>query len=103
MELGSHTVTHPNLLLLTRDEVKSELLASKQKIEEESGGKCVSFCYPHGLCSPEIGTLVSNAGYRVAVTTKKPGWNTSATNIFNLNRAYIPRSAKVHRLALGLS
>lgn len=43
---GSHTVTHPQLRLTTREQQEYELRQSKSSIEDEIGGEVESFCYP---------------------------------------------------------
>jgi peptidoglycan-N-acetylglucosamine deacetylase len=45
-EIGSHTLTHPDLTTLTDDRVTDEVLDSKSLIESRTGKKCVSLAYP---------------------------------------------------------
>ena len=46
-EIGSHTLTHPNLPTLTDDQVAVEVADSKSLIESRTGKKCVSLAYPY--------------------------------------------------------
>jgi len=48
MEIGSHTVTHPNLAQLEKRSLFEELIHSKQKIEKEIGKEVISIAYPTG-------------------------------------------------------
>ena len=67
MEIGSHTVTHPNLTLIPRDESRRELQNSKEKLEQLLGSEVVSFAYPYGALSASAKELAEEAGYRFAV------------------------------------
>jgi len=46
-EIGSHTLTHPDLTPLTDQQVTDELADSKKLIESHTGKKCVSLAYPY--------------------------------------------------------
>jgi peptidoglycan/xylan/chitin deacetylase (PgdA/CDA1 family) len=46
-EIGSHTLTHPDLTKKTDDQVTGELLGAKELIESHTGKKCVSLAYPY--------------------------------------------------------
>jgi peptidoglycan/xylan/chitin deacetylase (PgdA/CDA1 family) len=48
MEIGSHTVTHPNLSTLSKVALHNELIASKRKIEKEIGQEVICIAYPGG-------------------------------------------------------
>jgi peptidoglycan/xylan/chitin deacetylase (PgdA/CDA1 family) len=47
-EIGSHTVTHPNMGLLSRDEAEQELVESKKTLENHLERPCRLFAYPFG-------------------------------------------------------
>jgi len=101
IEIGSHTVTHPNLELLARDEVVGELGDSKSRIELELGMPCQSFCYPYGKYSPGVQKLVREAGYRCATSTICPGRNLSGQDAFLLQRYSI--TSEPYKLGYELS
>jgi peptidoglycan/xylan/chitin deacetylase (PgdA/CDA1 family) len=46
--LGSHTVNHPNLTLVSHDAVRIELLESKRTIENYAQKPVEAFAYPYG-------------------------------------------------------
>lgn len=48
MEIGSHTYSHPNLLKLTKKEIKKELTKNKKLIKEYTGEKPTLFRPPYG-------------------------------------------------------
>ncbi len=101
IEIGSHTVTHPNLELLARDEVLRELGESKARIERELCMPCPSFCYPYGKYSPEMPDLVREAGYKCATSTISPGRNLAGQNPFLLRRYSI--TSEPYKLGYELS
>lgn len=45
-EIGSHTLTHPDLTKLTDAQLIAEESSSKSRIESHTGRKCVSIAYP---------------------------------------------------------
>jgi peptidoglycan/xylan/chitin deacetylase (PgdA/CDA1 family) len=72
VEVGSHTLTHPDLTALTPEEQRREIVISKGVLEGWLGRPIVSFSYPAGRYHAGVLELVQEAQYRVAVTTK-PG------------------------------
>lgn len=70
IEVGSHTLSHPDLTKITADKAKTEIENSKVGLEALLGGRIISFCYPSGKFSDATELLVKEAGYSYAVTTK---------------------------------
>ena len=54
IELGAHTVNHPNLARLTESQVAGELLDCKSAIEDRTGKPVPSFAYPYGASNPAV-------------------------------------------------
>lgn len=100
VDIGSHTVTHPNLELLGRDELVRELGESKVRIERELGAPCLSFSYPYGKFSPEVTAHVREAGYQCATSTISPGRNLAGQDPFRLMRFSI--TSEAYRLGYEL-
>lgn len=79
--VGSHGVSHSALSLLSVDDAKRELVASKQRLEEMLGAEVRHFSYPHSFFSDDTNRLVWEAGYDTAVigyggaTRRKKGNN----------------------------
>lgn len=70
MEIGSHTMTHADLTGLEDIKaIRSELVQSREVLEERLGVPVQSFCYPAGSYSPAIMEQVRLAGYTNAVIT----------------------------------
>lgn len=70
-EIGSHTMTHPRLHLLSREQAAFEIVTSKQKLQEITGVEAKHFCYPYGDYNAETVEFVRSAGYQSAVTTQR--------------------------------
>lgn len=72
IDFGGHTVTHPFISTLPREQVNWEVRECKRRIEEEMQSPVDCFAYPSGR-DEDFGKwnkeLVSEAGYRAAVTT----------------------------------
>lgn len=68
MEIGSHTISHADLTVLSLEEAQAQVVDSRQILEERLGIPILSFCYPIGSYNPEVAELVRDAGYTSAVT-----------------------------------
>src|SRR5579859_849854 len=65
-EIGSHTVSHPNLGVASYEEARREIFDSKAVLEERLGQRVRWFAYPFGgrnHLRPEAAALVEEAGY----------------------------------------
>ena len=76
MEIGAHTLTHPDLTRLSRERVEAEVRGSKEFIEEMLGTPVVSFCYPYGYCDAQSRDVVrrhfsSACSGRLGLVTRK--------------------------------
>lgn len=69
--LGSHTVTHPNLTLLTDEELMGELVESKVRLEEITGQEVRHLSYPNGLWNERVAAAAGKCGYRSACATSR--------------------------------
>jgi peptidoglycan/xylan/chitin deacetylase (PgdA/CDA1 family) len=70
MEIGSHTVTHPNLANLPAAAVRLQLVQSKDFLEQVVGHPVTSFCYPSGKYTSAVASAVAAAGFHDATTTR---------------------------------
>ena len=68
--IGSHTVSHPKLSTLTKEDARKEILDSKQRLEEMLGTPINHFSYPHGDNKESILKVVKEAGF----TTGLKAW-----------------------------
>jgi peptidoglycan/xylan/chitin deacetylase (PgdA/CDA1 family) len=68
LDIQSHSVTHPNLCRLTLEQVRNEVRASKQEIEQRLGQPVTLFSYPYGEFTPQIERVVEELDFLGAVT-----------------------------------
>jgi len=68
-EIGAHTLTHPDLRNIVREQKIREIKGSKQWLENLLGKETLSFCYPSGFFDKEDVAVVREAGFRGARTT----------------------------------
>jgi peptidoglycan/xylan/chitin deacetylase (PgdA/CDA1 family) len=84
-EIGSHSLSHPDLTTLSGERLREELLNSKMLLEAELGIEVQSFAYPFGSFTPEMVKKVIGYGY-----TNAMGLGTlsahSQGNLFYLSR-----------------
>lgn len=88
--VGSHTVTHPNLAILSASEVREELAASKRAIEAQTNQPCRHICYPYGSFTDSVATIAEGCGYEAATSTVSPGRNRPDQNRYALRRYTMP-------------
>ncbi len=92
MELGAHSLSHPALSLLGRDEQRHEAEGSRRLIEERAQVTVDSFAYPGGDFSELTLQVVRDAGFRSAVTTMS-GSNAAGFDPFRLRRRSLSEGA----------
>ncbi len=75
IEIGSHTVSHPDLYALTEQQVEEELAVSKRTIEDNLGEPVRSFAYPFAFPEHDekftvmLRKLLERNGYQSGVST----------------------------------
>ena len=106
IEIGSHTVAHPILSRVSREQGRHELLASRQRLEKETGSPVRGFAFPNGktgdFTEEDVGAL-PEAGYEYGCTAL-PGVNRPGGDRYRLLRIgvgdYGPRYLEM-KLELG--
>jgi len=96
IEIGSHTLSHCNLLKYKKNEnyetylarIRKEIFLSKEILEDKIEDKVKFFAYPYGTYSPTIKDLVIQAGYEGIVNANSMN-NTLDIDSFSLNRQII--------------
>jgi peptidoglycan/xylan/chitin deacetylase (PgdA/CDA1 family) len=66
MEVGSHTLTHPHLTTLGDSELRHELRASRERIEDHLGVRCRFLAYPYGEEDERVRVAARSSGYEAA-------------------------------------
>jgi peptidoglycan/xylan/chitin deacetylase (PgdA/CDA1 family) len=73
IELGAHTVTHPNMEELTYDECLQEITASRDYLRELTGQPVRTFAYPFCQYGDDAIRAARDAGFEAAVTCQWRG------------------------------
>jgi len=101
---GAHTMTHPVVSRLSREDLEFELRESKRPIEDRLQTGVTDFAYPFGQPS-DYGNvapaIVSRCGFRSAVTTV-PGVSVPGTDLYRLGRAQVSDESSIGMLAFRL-
>lgn len=63
IEIGAHSLTHPELDVLSRKRATEEIAGSKAVLEDALGRPVLSFAYPHGYSSRQTREIVRQAGF----------------------------------------
>ncbi len=84
-EIGSHTVSHPDLTKINTARLSQEIKDSKSVLESLVGQEVSTFCYPSGQSNLSVREEVQEAGYLGAVTTRY-GYASADQNSYLLNR-----------------
>ena len=98
MELGSHSLTHPDLRKLDEAALAFELIESKAAVERITGRPCRTFAYPYGLHDERVAQAVADAGYELAF-----GWLPGRWRLLEAPRLPAPPRHGARRLALKLA
>lgn len=96
IEIGSHTLSHCNLLKYKKNEnyetylarIRREIFLSKEILESKIQGKVKFFAYPYGAYSSTIKDLAIQAGYEGILNANSMN-NILNANPFSLNRQII--------------
>jgi len=99
LEIGSHSLTHPNLDRLNTEEAQREISLSKNLIEEKLQRSINHFNYPAGAFNANIKSMARKAGYATAVSII-PGLNDYKTDIFALRRIGVTSNMTRFRTAI---
>ncbi|MCU0679592.1 MAG: polysaccharide deacetylase family protein, partial [Planctomycetes bacterium] len=67
-EIGCHSATHANFASLDEAELKKEIMGAKKQLEKRLGTRIDYFSYPKGEYNEVARSIVSEAGYKLAVT-----------------------------------
>ena len=91
--IGSHSTSHPNLALLSREEAENEVVTSKKVLEDITGGPVNHFAYPNPITQPHFTgdtmQLLQAAGYLTGATSIS-GTADRRTGQFALPRLSVP-------------
>ncbi len=101
MEIGSHTLDHPDLHGKPLAFQETEIAGSKLMIEARIGTPVKSFCYPAGHYDLRTLEVLRSSGY-LAATTEMQGTLQSTQNLYLLRRIRVRGRFAVSDLAYWL-
>ncbi|MBV9688723.1 MAG: polysaccharide deacetylase family protein [Ktedonobacteraceae bacterium] len=102
IECGAHTHTHPPLDMLSPSVARSEIVHSKELLEEHLGQHVSSFAYPFGYYTSVVRRIVQESGYTSACAIKHT-ISSPVDDPYALARLAIKPDTDVHDLATALS
>lgn len=105
VEIGSHTLTHPNLLNLPYHKATEEINNSKKRIEDIICKKVKYFAYPYGsktTFNNQIKQIVNDCGYERAYTNIM-GFNKANTDPYELRRIRIYSDDNIFRFKMKIN
>lgn len=70
MALGSHSVTHRDMRMLTALQQREELVVSKMRIEDKVGYSVKYFSFPYGKFNSELVKMALDCGYEKVCTSR---------------------------------
>lgn len=85
VEIGGHGFSHQNLTSINLESAKRVVNDDAINIKESYKIIPVSFAYPYGAYNDDIKKIVSDAGYKYAVTLEK-GWVVQDTALLEIPR-----------------
>lgn len=100
IEIGAHTVSHPELDTLSIARAAREIRDSKTALEDGLGQAVTTFAYPHGYASPATRRIVEEAGFHAACRVRH-ALSGGSENLFALSRIIVT-SAETPEKLIGL-
>lgn len=91
MEIGGHTVHHLILSRLNQEQLKAELLNSKEYLEKKLSVQVTDFAYPYGNYSSTTIKALITYGYQSGRTSRHDIHNT-LKDPYQLNALYAPQT-----------
>ncbi len=90
--LEPHSVTHPKLSKLSRENAREEIANSKKFLEEVLDKKCRFFATPYGDFNDETVAIIRECGFEGATTVSERTTARTNTDLFRLPRVSIDYS-----------
>jgi peptidoglycan/xylan/chitin deacetylase (PgdA/CDA1 family) len=75
VEIGAHTVTHPDLSLVSRAGCEYEVRTSRAALQEVTQTEIGTFAYPYFHYGPDALEAVRGAGFAAAVAGREARWD----------------------------
>lgn len=88
VEIGAHSVNHPELDVVGTSLAAGEIARSRTQLEDGLGTAVRTFAYPHGYYSARVQRLVREAGFDSAAAVHDR-WSSDSDDRFALSRLII--------------
>lgn len=88
ISIESHTVSHLDLNTLSDEEIRNELVQSKDWLNQELNQETTVLCYPAGRYDERVEQIAEETGYKMAITTE-PGYASINDGLFALKRVRV--------------
>ncbi len=85
VDFQCHSMFHENIETCSPEDLRTAVVESKKKLEDDFGLTIRAFAFPAGDYAPEHVALAREAGYACAVTVD-PGFNPTGSDLFRLKR-----------------
>jgi peptidoglycan/xylan/chitin deacetylase (PgdA/CDA1 family) len=95
IEIGAHTVKHPQLDQLPEKLIREELYASKSLLEDHLGQAVPGLAYPFGYSNPKVRQVARELGYVYGYAVGN-ALTTSAAGEFTLPRLTVRRATTMN-------
>jgi peptidoglycan/xylan/chitin deacetylase (PgdA/CDA1 family) len=100
IDLGAHTVSHPNLTKVPIEQARREITQSKKDIEKITGKVARFFSYPGGIFNDEIVKIVAQSHFVGAVACSRR-WITPKTDLYRLGRMGATEDFNLFKIVLS--
>ncbi|MFC1980299.1 polysaccharide deacetylase family protein [Chloroflexota bacterium] len=87
--IQSHSVTHPRLDLQTDEQIRDEVVQSRDTILDRLGVVSYYFCYPYGKYDNRVKQILQEEGYLGAVSVDSGIENTPTIRLYDMKRVNI--------------
>lgn len=98
MNIGSHTLSHPDLSKASDNRMEKEISESKKILEEKIGVTISDFCYPSGKYDNRTIELLKKYGYKTAVITKSGIFDSKKSNLLEIPRYRITNQTELNKI-----
>lgn len=100
--IGAHCVTHPNLVSITLEQARNEMMESKTELEKIVGYPIKTFSFPHGSFNQSLIDLARKCGFE-RVFTIIPGLAFENYDEFATNRVHADPADSLLEIRLKLT
>jgi peptidoglycan/xylan/chitin deacetylase (PgdA/CDA1 family) len=94
IEIGAHSITHPQLDQLTDKHLYDELISSKEQLEDKLGVTVPGLAYPFGYSNSAVRKIAQKAGYTYGYAVDNR-MATSKAGLFAIPRLTVKRATSI--------